>query len=243
MGVYYYVMGQDHYPFTTPFGSNLPLAYPAARFTYAPLPPVAGQPVVFNASTTTCTNGTIIRYDWDFGDGENGTGQTVSHTYSTFGNYNVTLTAMSNTRIPDTENQATYVRRPPLPLWETWTLVAAGITTIVVASIAISLAAKRINTRNTSRHARTLTHTCRLASLFTLASNVRSMSLAFPSALFCSRNHLQFTQVELCLSSFVCFCLFISLCVFGIKLYPKTQTQLLIYFLLSFFSSLFLRAR
>jgi parallel beta-helix repeat protein len=133
----------DHYPLTIPFGSNLSLAYPAARFTYAPLHPVTNRTVVFNASTTTCINGTIIGYDWDFGDGENGVGQTVSHVYSAVGNYNVTLTVISNTRIQDTENQAISVQQPPRPTWEFWTLVIASIAAIVVATITIYLAAKR----------------------------------------------------------------------------------------------------
>jgi PKD repeat protein len=133
----------DYYPLTIPFGSNLSLAYPATRFTYAPLHPVTNQAVVFNASTTTCINGTIIGYYWDFGDGENGVGQTVSHAYSAIGNYKVTLTAISNTRIPDTENQAISVQRPPLPTWEFWTLVIASIAAIVVATTTIYLAAKR----------------------------------------------------------------------------------------------------
>src|SRR4030042_3732340 len=46
----YDVMVQDYYPLTVPFGSNLPLAFPTADFTYATIEPLAGQAVVFNAS-------------------------------------------------------------------------------------------------------------------------------------------------------------------------------------------------
>lgn len=113
MGESLIVVGQDGYPLTIPFGRNAPFAYPTARFTYGATGPVAGQQVSFNASTSTCINGTIIRYDWDFGDGENGSGQTVSHVYSTFGNYCAVLTAISSTFIPDTENQSIYVRQNP----------------------------------------------------------------------------------------------------------------------------------
>lgn len=113
MGEFWIVVGQDHYPLTIPFGSNLPFAYPTARFTYAPIEPVAGRPVGFNASTSACLNGTIIHYNWDFGDGEIGTGQTVSHIYAAYGNYNVSLTEISSTLIPDIENESIYVRQTP----------------------------------------------------------------------------------------------------------------------------------
>jgi parallel beta-helix repeat protein len=110
----FYTVVEDYYPLTVPFGSNLPLAFPTANFTYAPSKPEAGQPVVFNASISLCPNGTIIGYSWDFGDGENNTGQVVSHTYAIHGSYFVALTTLSSTRIPDTKNQSIYVRQTPL---------------------------------------------------------------------------------------------------------------------------------
>jgi PKD repeat protein len=126
-------MVQDYYPLTVPFGSNLPLAFPTANFTYTPIEPLADQVVVFNASTSTCVKGTIIHYNWDFGDGETGTGQTVSHVYSADGNYNVSLTAISSTFIPYTKNQAIYVARA----WAFWTIVAAAASVTVVIAIAL----------------------------------------------------------------------------------------------------------
>ena len=59
---------------------------PAASFTSN----VASVGVVnFDASATTGATS----YAWDFGDGNNGTGVTTSHTYSANGTYNVTLVA------------------------------------------------------------------------------------------------------------------------------------------------------
>lgn len=113
MGEYWMVVGQDHYPLTTPFGSNLPLAYCTADFTYAPIEPIASEPMGFDASTSICSNGTIIRYSWDFGDGEISAGQTVSHIYRVYGNYNVSLTTVSSTFISDNKNQSIYVRQAP----------------------------------------------------------------------------------------------------------------------------------
>jgi PKD repeat protein len=111
-----YVVGvnnQDHYPLTIPYGSNLPLAFPTASFIYTPKDPIAPQSVTFNASSCTCVNGSITRYEWDFGDGVSGTGQVVSHIYGVYGNYNVTLTVLSNTLIPDTQGQLVNVRGLP----------------------------------------------------------------------------------------------------------------------------------
>jgi PKD repeat protein len=144
----WYMMVEDHYPLTTPYGSNLPLACPAAHYTITPLQLFANETTVFNASTSTCTNGTIIRYNWDFGDGNSGVGQGVSHVYSSIGNYTVTLTVISNTRIPNTENQTITVQQAPMPLWETITLIVGGTATIVIVSIAVYLLVKRIRRLN-----------------------------------------------------------------------------------------------
>jgi PKD repeat protein len=48
--------------------------------------------VEFNASNSLDSDGSIASYTWDFGDGENGSGDTVSHTYTTTGTYSVALT-------------------------------------------------------------------------------------------------------------------------------------------------------
>jgi parallel beta-helix repeat protein len=100
----------DHYPLTIPYGSHLPLAFPSATFIYEPAQPVAGKSVIFNASASTCVNGSIKNYEWDFGDGYSGTGIVTPHTYSTYGYYNVTLTVLSNTFIPDTQEQLIHVK-------------------------------------------------------------------------------------------------------------------------------------
>jgi len=145
MGEYYIVVGQDRYPLTIPLESNLPLAYPTADFTYAPIEPLAGQAVLFNASTSTCIDGTIRRFNWDFGDGKTDTGPTVSHVYEIQGNYNVTLTAISNTFIPDTKNQTIYVAR--VPAWQTWAVIGAAVTLMAVVAIILFLGLRRGRTK------------------------------------------------------------------------------------------------
>lgn len=49
--------------------------------------------VKFDGSGSTDTDGGVVSWEWDFGDGQGGTGETVEHTYSDLtGSYPVTLT-------------------------------------------------------------------------------------------------------------------------------------------------------
>jgi RHS repeat-associated protein len=63
-----------------------------AAVTGGPYSGPAGSPVQFNGSGSSDSEGQIAGYQWDFGDGGLGTGPSPSHTYSTQGTYNVTLT-------------------------------------------------------------------------------------------------------------------------------------------------------
>jgi PKD repeat protein len=75
---------------------------PAANFVFSPIDPKAGEPVYFNASSSYDSDGNIVSYDWDFGDGATGSGVLISHTYDRAGTFQVTLVVTDN-------NQATGV--------------------------------------------------------------------------------------------------------------------------------------
>ena len=60
----------------------------------APLPGVA---VIFTATGSYDLQGDIVSYDWEFGDGTTGTGETVQHTYIQGNYYVVTLTVTDET--------------------------------------------------------------------------------------------------------------------------------------------------
>jgi PKD repeat protein len=62
-----------------------------------------GQPVSFNGTSSTDSDGTIVSYVWDFGDGSNSSGSVVSHVYSSPGTYTVSLTATDNSGATDTD--------------------------------------------------------------------------------------------------------------------------------------------
>ena len=70
---------------------------PEASFTYEPSAPSVDELVSFNASASNALMGTIVSYEWDFGDGETDSGMTVDHDYAAAGSYNVTLTVSDGT--------------------------------------------------------------------------------------------------------------------------------------------------
>jgi len=69
---------------------------PIASFTANPTSGVEPLEVYFNASSSYDSDGTIISYQWDFKDGNTGNGQTINHTFSSTGSYNVMLTVIDN---------------------------------------------------------------------------------------------------------------------------------------------------
>jgi PKD repeat protein len=66
--------------------------------------------VRFDGSGSWDPDGTIRRYRWDFGDGEDGSGPTVEHTYSTPGTYHATLTVIDKRWARVTASVAILVR-------------------------------------------------------------------------------------------------------------------------------------
>jgi YVTN family beta-propeller protein len=71
---------------------------PSAGFSHSPQSSPPGATVSFNAGASSDSDGSVVRYDWDFGDGStavNG-GPSPTHTYKAPGNYTVTLTVTDN---------------------------------------------------------------------------------------------------------------------------------------------------
>jgi len=64
---------------------------PIAEFSWSPEEPEEGAEVVFDASESYDPDGEIEEYKWSFGDGEEGSGEITSHTYSEGGEYTVVL--------------------------------------------------------------------------------------------------------------------------------------------------------
>ncbi len=77
---------------------------PVASFEISPENPNALDTIRFDgsASSDPDTNGSIVSYVWDFGDGAQGAGQSVDHSYSTAGDYTVVLTVTDDQNATDT---------------------------------------------------------------------------------------------------------------------------------------------
>lgn len=80
------VQGQASIPITV--SATLPTAQVAATPTRGPAP----LTVVLDASGSTASAGTIVKYEWDLGDGNTASGPTVQHEYSAPGYYAAKLT-------------------------------------------------------------------------------------------------------------------------------------------------------
>ncbi len=66
--------------------------------------------VEFNGSSTA----TIVSWDWDFGDGQTGNGQNVSHFYTTWGYITVTLTVTDINGCSEIVDNIIYLTQPPI---------------------------------------------------------------------------------------------------------------------------------
>jgi PKD repeat protein len=55
---------------------------PVAAFTFSPQSPVSEETVYFNAEASTDSDGDIVSFEWDFGDGSTAKGEAVTHAFS-----------------------------------------------------------------------------------------------------------------------------------------------------------------
>lgn len=88
---------------------------PVADFAYAPVSPVAGQPVTFDAAASVDFDGPIVRFAWDFdADGDSDAeGVAVEWTFSAPGSYDVAVTVTDEAGMSDTVVYAVEVNGVP----------------------------------------------------------------------------------------------------------------------------------
>jgi len=77
-----------------------------------------GVSVSFSSAGSNDSDGTITGYLWNFGDGGTSTAANPSHTYSTAGTYNVSLTVTDNGGLQDTDNTTATITDPPTGDWD-----------------------------------------------------------------------------------------------------------------------------
>lgn len=86
------------YPITVNLAEN---ELPVASFSYTPESPLVNQMITFDASSSYAPDGNITNYEWNFGDGNIGTGELIKYSYSSAGKYDVTLTVTDNVGAAD----------------------------------------------------------------------------------------------------------------------------------------------
>ncbi len=98
-GTLYYIVGYVTYEGGTTRAEHKLVStnyLPEAKFSCEPPKSKIGEKIKFDASGSTDTDGSIIEYTWDFGDGATATGKSVTHSYQQKGNYEITLTVTDN---------------------------------------------------------------------------------------------------------------------------------------------------
>ena len=65
---------------------------------------IEGESADFDGTTSTASDGYIASYQWDFGDGQTGTGAKSPHIYSNAGTYVASLTVIDNHGLKDTDS-------------------------------------------------------------------------------------------------------------------------------------------
>jgi len=92
-------------------GSGLPIA----GFRRSPTEPIAGEPILFNGTTSIDPDGQIVSFAWDFdGDGAvDSTAPIAEHTYDEAGTYTVSLTVTDDGGNASTTAETFTVAAPP----------------------------------------------------------------------------------------------------------------------------------
>lgn len=73
----------------------------------------AGTAISFSSAGSSDSDGSIVSYQWSFGDGNSSTQANPSHTYAAAGSYNVSLTVTDDGGAQDTDFTTASVANPP----------------------------------------------------------------------------------------------------------------------------------
>ncbi len=107
---------------------------PTGVVTTAPSPATGFKPlaVAFDAGGSSDPDGDTLSYAWDFGDGQSGSGVSVSHTYTTVGSFTARLTVTDGKGGTDTKTVAVTVQQPVNPTAEVTASPTSGVAPLTV---------------------------------------------------------------------------------------------------------------
>jgi len=106
-----------------------------------------GQTVIFNASKSV-DYGEIVSYEWNFGDGIDGTGEVIQHSYGKEGTYEVRLNATNNEGISSFATLPVIVERPPESIPPTVKLFLLTVLVLLILIFGILLRNRRSETED-----------------------------------------------------------------------------------------------
>lgn len=106
------------------FSVGAPNVLPVARAN-GPYTGVAGTLVSFAATGSNDPDGSIVAFDWDFGDGTTGSGAAPRHPYDIVGTYRAVLTVRDNRATVDADTAVVSILEPSTHAWKSaWTRLA-----------------------------------------------------------------------------------------------------------------------
>jgi uncharacterized membrane protein len=86
---------------------------PVAIFSVTPSNPISGQIVSFDGNASFDPDGTVVIWNWSFGDGFGSSGVFTNHVYNSPGNYTVTLTVTDSAGLSSTRSSTVNVSPQP----------------------------------------------------------------------------------------------------------------------------------
>jgi PKD repeat protein len=95
--------------------ASSPNQAPTASFIANPTSGDAPLTVTFNGSGSSDADGSVVSYDWDFGDGHTDSGASTSYTYTSAGTYSVTLKVTDDDGATGSASSLIQVNSPPIP--------------------------------------------------------------------------------------------------------------------------------
>jgi PKD repeat protein len=95
-----------------------PNGTPTAKFVYSPSAPAAKADTTFDASASSDSDGVVVGYAWNFGDGATASGKVVTHQFQAQGTYTVSLTVTDDRGYTGTTTQAVSVTQSGNPTAE-----------------------------------------------------------------------------------------------------------------------------